>query len=245
MNKFINANCFDIFPQLEEKSVSLIITDPPFSQTPLTWDKPFDIQRLWQEYGRIIKPNGCVLFFGQEPFSSKVRLSNLEDYRYDWYWVKERLTSVFQVKRRPGKVVETISVFYKNQPTYNPQKQVFMGKKVTNKIGDDARWSVTMAGHAPNSKPLEYIDDGTRHPTQILNFNRDNARNNIHDTQKPLSLLKYFVNTYTNECDLVLDCFAGSASSLVAAKLLNRQYIGIEKDEGYFKLAEQRLNEIR
>ncbi len=140
---FYNADCFDVLPQIEEKSVSLIISDPPYGQTPLHFDKPFDIKSLWKEYNRVIKDNGCILFFGQEPFSSLVRTSNLEYYKYDWYWVKERLTNIFQVKRRCGKVVETISVFYKKQPTYNPQKQEFLGKKVTNKIGENARWSLS------------------------------------------------------------------------------------------------------
>ncbi len=101
-----------------------------------------------------------------------------------------------------------------------------------------------IGGHNPNSKPFEYIDDGTRHPTQILNFNRDNPRNNIHETQKPLTLVDYLIRTYTNEGDLVLDCFAGSGTTLVASKMLNRRYIGVEKDEKYFKLAEQRLNNV-
>lgn len=240
-NKLVHADCMDVLPTLPENSFDLVLLDPPFSQTPLHWDKPLPLKDLWIQLNRVTKPTTPILIFGQEPFSSFVRMSNLENYKYDWYWVKERLTNVFQVKRRCGKVVETISVFYKKQCIYNPQKTIFTGKPVTNKIGADARWSATMAGNNPTTVPFEYVDDGTRHPTQILNFNRDNQHDVKHETQKPVKLLEYFLRTYTNEGMSVLDTCAGSGSTGVAAKNTNRQYFLIEKELEYFKVAEERL----
>lgn len=240
-NQVILGNCLEVMKDLPEKSIDLILVDPPFGTTPLDWDKILDFKNLWEQYNRIIQDNGVILIFGQEPFSSFVRLSNIKDYKYDWYWVKERLTNVFQVKRRPGKVVETISVFYKNQSNYFPQKSKFLGKKVTNKIGENARWSETMAGKTPTTKPFEYIDNGTRHPTQILEFNRDNNRKGLHPTQKPIALLEYLIKTYTTEKDTILDSCAGSGSTLIAAKNLNRNFIGIEKEEKYYNIIKERL----
>lgn len=131
-------------------------------------------------------------------------------------------------------------VFYKQQPVYNPQKNIHTGKRVTNKIGEDARFSKTQSGNK-EIKPLEYIDDGTRHPTQVLRFNRDNPRNRLHPTQKPVELLEWIIKTYTNENDLVLDNCMGSGSTGVACINTNRDFIGIELDEKYFQIAENRI----
>jgi site-specific DNA-methyltransferase (adenine-specific) len=237
LNKIHFQDCLEGMKLIDDKSIDCIICDPPFGQTPLNWDKIIDFKLLWESYNRIIKNTGAICIFGQEPYSSYVRLSNIDDYKYDWYWVKERLTNVFQVKRRPGKVVETISVFYKEQCIYNPQKTKF----VTNKIGENARWSETMAGKTPNTKPFEYIDNGTRHPLQVLNINRDNCHKLLHPTQKPLELMSHLIKTYTNEGDLVLDNACGSATTCLAAKNLNRNFIGFETDEKYYKIACERI----
>jgi site-specific DNA-methyltransferase (adenine-specific) len=244
INNLFCDDCFNVLPKIDNKSIDLIICDPPYGSTPLKWDKQLDFNRLWAEYKRIIKDNGVILIFGQEPFSSYVRLSNIEWFKYDWYWQKERLTNVFQVKRRPGKVIETISVFYKNQPTFNHVKTIYEGRKVSNKIGENARFSQTMSANAKN-KPLEYIDDGTRYPLQLLKINRDNCRKNIHPTQKPLELCEYFINTYTNEGNVVLDNCMGSGGTILASLKLNRQYIGIEKNNNYYNLALNRINQYK
>jgi DNA modification methylase len=240
-NNIYLGDCLDLMSQIPDSSVDCVICDPPFGSTPLLWDEVVSFASLWKEYNRIIRGDGVVCLFGQEPFSSKLRLSNEENYKYDWYWVKERLTNVFQVKRRPGKVVETISVFANNKHKYFPQKSIFTGKKVTNKIGSKARFSDVMAGMETKTKPLEYIDNGTRHPTQVLNFNRDDARKSLHPTQKPIALIEYLIKTYTNENNLVLDNTMGSGTTCLAAKNLNRQFIGIEKEEKYFNIAKERL----
>lgn len=235
------GDCLDIMKTIQDNSIDCVICDPPYGTTPIKWDKVIDFTALWKEYNRIVKPNGAIVIFSQEPFATYLRMSNIKDYKYDWYWEKERLTNVFQIKKRCGKTVENIVVFYKGQCTYNPQKTEHLGKKVTNKIGQNARWSVTQAGYEPTTKPFEYEDDGTRYPTQVLRINRDNPRKRVHPTQKPVELLEYLVKTYTNENDLVLDNCMGSGSTGVACKRLNRDFIGIEKEEKYFEIAKKRI----
>ena len=235
------GDCLEVMKQLPEHSVDLIICDPPYGTTPLSWDSVIPFTQLWELFYRIIKPTTPIIIFGQEPFSSYVRMSNIKQYRYDWYWEKERLTNVFQIKRRPGKTVENIMVFYKEQCVYNPQKREHLGKKVTNKIGENARWSVTQSGYDQKTKPFEYIDDGTRHPTQVLRFNRDNPRQRLHPTQKPVELLEYLIKTYSNEGMTVLDNCMGSGSTGVACLNTNRNFIGIELDENYFNIAKNRI----
>lgn len=235
------GDCLEVLLTITKQSIDLVIIDPPYGQTPLKWDSVIPFKNLWEYLHRVIKPSTPILIFGQEPFSSYVRISNISEYKYDWYWEKERLTNVFQVKRRPGKTIETISVFYDKQPIYNPQKNKHEGKLVTNKIGENARWSVTQSGYEPKTKPFEYHDDGTRHPTQVLRINRDNPRKVLHPTQKPVELLEYLINTYTNENNLVLDCCMGSGSTGIACLNTNRKFIGIEKDETYFDVAKQRM----
>lgn len=236
-----HGDCLEVMKQIPEYSVDLVLCDPPFGTTPLLWDSIIPFESLWKCFKHVIKPTTPVVLFGQEPFSSYVRMSNIKEYRYDWYWEKERLTNVFQIKKRCGKTVENVIVFYSQQCVYNPQKHEHIGKKVTNKIGNNARWSVTQSGYDQKTKPFEYMDDGTRHPTQVLRFNRDNPRQRIHPTQKPVELLEYLIKTYSNDGDVVLDPCMGSGSTGVACLNTDRKFIGIELDDNYFKVAKQRI----
>lgn len=241
--KIYHGDCIPIMNRLINRGIKVdaIICDPPYGTTPLKWDNLIPADEMWDCLHKLSKENTPVVLFGQEPFSSMLRVSNIKDYKYDWYWEKERLTNVFQVKRRPGKIIETISVFYKSQPTYNPQKTIYTGPPRSNKIGPNAKFSSTQD---PNSKikPLEYIDDGTRYPLQIIKVNRDSMYDTkYHETQKPVSLMEYLVKTYTNEGDTVLDFTMGSGTTGVACKNLNRGFIGIELDKHYFEISKSRL----
>lgn len=240
MYKLFLGDCIDVMDTIPDNSIDMVLADLPFNTTPCYWDRLIPHRELWKCYHRICKPNSAIVLFGQEPFSSHLRLSNEKEYRYDWYWEKERLTNVFQVKRRCGKTIENIMVFYKEQPIYNPQKHKHTGRLVTNKIGDNARFSETQAGKI-KTKPLEYHDDGTRHPTQLLRFSRDNPRERLHPTQKPIALLEYLIKTYTNEDMTVLDNCMGSGSTIIAALNTDRNCIGIEKDKKYFEIAKGRI----
>ena len=244
MIKLYNDDCIEVMKQLisEGVTVDCIITDLPYGTTPCPWDIIIPFDEMWECINKIVKPNGAVVLFGQEPFSSLLRVSNIKNYKYDWIWKKERLTNVFQVKRRPGKIVENISVFYKKQPTYNPQKTKHEGPLRSNKIGDKARFSITQTG-GNGPKPMEYVDDGTRYPLQIIECNRDSMYDTkFHPTQKPVSLLENLIKTYTNEGEIVLDFTMGSGSTGVACVNTNRNFIGIELNTEYYNIADQRIN---
>ena len=221
-----------------DKSIDAIICDLPYGTTACKWDSVIPFEPLWAQYKRIIKDNGAIVLFGQEPFSSHLRISNLNWYKYDWYWEKERLTNVMQVKRRPGKTIETISVFYKNQCTYNGQKTAHDGKLVTNLVKNGSLGTLV---DSKGKQPVLYRDDRTRHPTQLLKFKRDILKSNIHPTQKPIALIEYLVKTYTNQGDTVLDNCMGSGTTGVACKNLGRKFIGIEQDANYFEIASKRI----
>lgn len=238
------GDCLEVMDELIKKeiTVDVVITDLPYGSTPCPWDVIIPFEEMWKRLDKIVKPNGAIILFGQEPFSSLLRASNIKNYKYDWIWKKERLTNVFQIKRRPGKITENISVFYKKQPTYNPQMTKYNGPLRSNKIGDTARFSITQKGNS-TMKPKEYIDKGVRYPLQIVEINRNSKYDTkFHPTQKPLALLEYLVKTYTNEGDTVLDFTMGSGTCGLACKNLNRHFIGIELDENYFNTAKERIN---
>lgn len=236
------GNCLDLMKNVSDKSIDCIICDLPYGSTSCSWDVQIPFEPLWEQYNRIIKDNGAILLFGQEPFSSHLRLSNLDMYRYDIYWEKERLTNINQVKRRVGKTVETISVFYKKQPTYNPQMIKYDGKPRTNKVKNGTLGKLT---DEQGKKVFEYNDTGWRYPTQVWKFQRDCLTSNLHPTQKPIALLVELVKTFTNEGDIVLDNCMGSGTTGVACVNTNRNFIGIELDGKCFDIAKKRIEETK
>lgn len=235
--ELLNGDCYELLKLIPNNSVDMILTDPPYGQTPLEWDKSIDLNALWYHIRGICKPNACICIFAQEPFASHLRLSNLSWYKYDWYWKKERPTNIFQVKRRPAKYVENICVFYKELPIYNQEKVVHEGKKVSNSVNG----FMTKTVSSNELKPVEYVDDGTRYQCEILKFNRDVRTENLHPTQKPVALLEYLIKTYTNKDQVILDMFMGSGSTGVACIKQQRKFIGIELDESYFNIAKSRI----
>lgn len=235
-----NADCLVQMKEIEDKSIDCIICDLPYGSTKCTWDTIIPFDDLWKEYKRIIKKNGAIVLFGQEPFSTLLRSSNLTDYKYDIYWEKERLTNVNQVKKRVGKTIETISVFYSSQCTYNPQMVKYSGPLRNNKVKNGKLGALT---DSEEHKVIEYHDTGWRYPTQLWHFKRDILKSNLHPTQKPLALVEALVRTFTNENDIVLDNCMGSGTTGVACKKLNRNFIGIELDKNYFNIAKSRIDE--
>ena len=194
---------------------------------------------MWEQLKRVIKPNGAIALFGSEPFSSALRMSNIKNYKYDWYWEKERITNISQVKKRAGKVIENISIFYSKQPTYNPQMGKYEGKKRTNKVKDGKMGKLI---DNANKKVMAYNDTGWRYPTQVLRYKRDILTSNLHPTQKPVALMEYLIKTYTQEGETVLDFTMGSGTTGVACKNTNRNFIGIELDKTYFNIAKERID---
>ena len=236
--KLYNGDCLELMKDIPDKSVDMILCDLPYGTTACKWDSVIPLDQLWEQYNRIIKDNGAIVLFGQEPFSSYLRISNIKNFKYDWYWEKERLTNIAQVKKRPGKTVETISVFYKKQCTYNPQMQKHEGKKRTNKVKNGKLGKLVDGG---TKTVKEYQDTGWRYPTQVLRFQRDILKSNLHPTQKPVALVEFLVKTYSNEGDIILDSCMGSGTTAIACMNTNRNFIGFELDETYYKLSLERI----
>jgi site-specific DNA-methyltransferase (adenine-specific) len=237
--KLYLGDCLDVMKEFEDSSIDCVLCDLPYDVTPLKWDKLIPFDKLWEHYNRIVKEDGAILLFGQEPFSSGLRMSNIFNYRQDLYWCKERPVNIMQLKTRHGKVIENISLFYKKQPTYNPQMVKYDGKPVKT-VPKDGVISVLSGSKRKKVKP--YNDTGWRYPTQLLKFNRDCIHGiSYHPTQKPVDLLEYLIRTFTNEGDVILDNCMGGGSTGVACLNTNRYFIGIEKDEKYFKIAEERI----
>lgn len=228
--KLYNSNCLDTMVGITDKSVDMILCDLPYGTTKNKWDSIIPLDKLWEQYNRIIKDNGAILLFGSQPFTTELNHSNLKNYRYEWIWLKNNTTGFQLANKRPLKKHEIISVFYNQQPTYNPQGLQPYGK--INKRG-------SMGDNWDEMSSNQYIQQYTNYPTQILEYPYDKQK--LHPTQKPVALLEYLIKTYTNEGEVVLDNCMGSGSTGVACVNTNRKFIGIELDNTYFNIAENRI----
>jgi len=235
--ELIQGDCLEVMDELIEKGVVVdaIITDPPYGTTACKWDSVIPFDKMWERLKKLIKPNGAIVLFGSEPFSSALRMSNIKNYKYDWVWDKGRGYNFASLKYQPFKSHEIISVFSKCTHFYNPQKT--KGKPYTQKQG---RKGEVYGGD--NGKNIVTVNNGDRHPLSIQKFVRGKDVGS-HPTQKPVALMEYLIKTYTNEGETVLDFTMGSGTTGVACKNLNRSFIGIELDPRFFKIAEKRINE--
>ena len=235
---FINADCFDVFPFIEDKSIDAIICDLPYGTTACKWDSVLPLIRLWCQYGRVIKDNGAIILTASQPFTTELILSAKDIFRYELIWQKSRPSNFPLAKKQPLKYHENILVFYNKQPTYNPimtkgeknhRTKICRGKN--NIIGDDG----TGVGWE-NTSDVKY-------PKSVINIKSTDSTKNEHTTQKPLELMEYLVRTYTNEGDMVLDNTMGSGTTNLACIKLNRKSIGIEKEKQYYDVAVRRASE--
>lgn len=231
------GDCFDFMPLIPTGSIDAIIADLPYGTTQCKWDTVLPFEQLWAEYKRLIKPNGVVVLFGSEPFTSLLVTSNLKMFKYNWIWQKTNATGFFDAKKKPLNDNETISIFYEKQPTYNPQMTV--AEKI-HKRGLVKRIKSDCYGH---EKDYVQIDTGMRYPKRIIEICNANKNGIKHPTQKPVALMEYLVRTYTNEGDTVLDNTMGSGTTGVACMNTNRAFIGIEKEKKYFDIAAKRISE--
>ena len=239
-----NGDCLEIMKNISDKSVDMILCDLPYGTTACKWDTVIPFEPLWEQYNRIIKDNGAIVLFGSEPFSSHLRMSNIKNYRYDWYWNKNKPSGALTAKKQPMKAVETISVFYKNLPTYNPQ-MIERTEEELKKLSKKSIYTIeTNIDYRKWGKSDNRNDNKLKYPKNILThktvFNRSKEKT-PHPTQKPVALLEYLIKTYTNEGDIVLDNCMGSGSTGVACVNTNRDFIGIELDKDYFNIAKQRI----
>jgi len=234
------GDCLEVMKTIKDNSIDAIITDPPYGTTACKWDSviPFDL--MWEQLNRIIKPNGAIVLFGSEPFSSRLRVSNISGYKYDWVWDKKHSSNFMLAKKQPLKYHENISVF--NSKIYYPIKtkrdkvKDYRGSKNTHK----------------NNNLVSKIKDTTKnlrtelYPRSIIELNSQRSECNntkrLHPTQKPVALMEYLIKTYTNENETVLDFTMGSGTTMLACKNLNRNGIGIEKDPQYYAVAVARVD---
>ena len=236
----INDDCFNIFPYIKDKSIDAIICDMPFGTTKCKWDSILNLDELWKQYKRIIKPNGVILLFAQTPFDKVLGCSNLKWLKYEWIWEKTQATGFFNAKKMPMKAHENILVFYDKKPTYNPQKTENHNpvNSYTKKL------NVANKTEIYNNGTLDISGGGNtdRYPRSVQIFSSDKQKESLHPTQKPLLLLEMLINTYTNKGDLILDNTMGSGTCPLASLKLNRNFIGIEKDKKYYDISTQRLH---
>ena len=235
MYNLIQGDCLEEMDKLIEQGVKvdMVLTDPPYGTTQCKWDNVIQFEPMWNRLNRIDKENGAILLFGNEPFSSFLRCSNIDNYRYDWVWEKNKATQYLNAKRRPLQANELISVFYSKLPLYTPQfgrGVAYSNKHVPNDSGEcygDVKFS-------------SVSNITTRYPRTVLKFDVD-IKASFHPTQKPVALLEYLIKTYTNEGETVLDFTMGSGSTGVACFNTNRNFIGIELDQKYYDIAKSRI----
>jgi DNA modification methylase len=236
--QLLHGDCLELMKDIPDKSIDMILCDLPYNTTKMKWDNMIPLEPLWTQYKRVIKSNGAIVLFGREPFSSKVRLSNEEMYKYDWIWEKSKATNFLFAKQMPLIAHEDIMVFYNRLPNYNPQKT--KGKPYNK--GIEKRTKIEAVGKIGNGN-LIINESGDRNPRSVIYFRTAESEGKFHPTQKPVALLEYLIKTYTNEGELILDNCMGSGSTCVAAINTNRRFIGIEKDDNYFEIAQKRINE--
>lgn len=239
-----NADCFEIFPSIADKSIDMILSDLPYGTTRNSWDSVIPLDKLWVEYERVIKNNGAIVLFAQTPFDKVLGASNLKLLKYEWIWNKKRPTGFLNSKFAPMKQHENILVFSKasaafvknksNSMIYNPQFR--KGEPYTCKNGGQSK-----NYDFKNMKQIITVNDGNYYPISILEYEPETG---YHPTQKPVALMEYLVKTYTNENDLVLDNCMGSGTTGVACQWAYRKFIGIEKEKKYYDFAIKRLSEV-
>lgn len=224
------GDCLEEMQNIPNKSINAVICDLPYGTTQNKWDSVIPLPKLWEQYKRIVKDDGAIVLTSMQPFTSNLILSNSKEFKYCWYWKKNRATGVLNAKKQPLRNIEEICVFRVKK--YKPQGLIEYNKPSRNGKKDSPNYG--------KGKTNSYTQKWTNYPTQLLMF--DSVQRVVHPTQKPVELFEYLVKTYTNEGDTVLDNTMGSGTTMVACKNLNRNGIGIEKEEKYFKIAQERIN---
>jgi DNA modification methylase len=235
MFKLIHGDCLQEMAVIPDKSVDMVCCDMPYGTTNCKWDSVIDLSELWLQYSRIVKDSGAIVLFAQTPFDKVLGSSNLKDLRYEIIWEKTHPTGHLNAKKMPMKAHENILVFYKTLPTYNPQKTKGHARKTATKRGD-----VSEVYGEQDFTPITY-DSTERYPRSVLQLKSDKQTSKLHPTQKPVALIEWLVKTYTNEGDTVLDNTMGSGTTGVACKNTGRNFIGVEIDDAYFGVAQQRI----
>lgn len=231
-----HGDCLELMNNIPDKSIDLILCDLPYGTTQCKWDTVIPFEPLWNNYSRIVKDNGVIALNCTEPFTSQLITSNIKDFKYKIVWEKSKATNFLNAKKQPLRKYEEVAIFYKKQPTYNPQ--FTYGEAYNKGVRKDQ-----LTGSYGDFRPVEVKSNGERFPTDILYFKTAESEGKVyHPTQKPTALCENMIKTYTNDNDLVLDNCMGSGTTGIAAKRLHRRFIGIETDNTYFNIACKRIN---
>ena len=244
MIKLINDDCLKAMQDIPDQSIDLVLTDPPYGTTACKWDSIIPFEPMWKQLKRIIKDNSAIIFTASQPFTSALVMSNTEMFKYEWIWQKAVGSNFATLKYQPMKEHENILVFSKKTHKYFPIKEKRKGSGSA-RMNYGHNGSIT--GEANGTQKFEgwevgKYDKELRNPSSVQYFNNRESTRGLHPTQKPVALLEYLIKTYTNEGDTVLDFTMGSGSTGVACKNINRNFIGIELDENYYKIATERIN---
>ncbi len=232
------GDCLDLMRKLSDRSVDLILCDLPYGTTDCNWDAALPLEEMWACYARVIKCNGAIALTATQPFSSALVMSQPDWFRYEWVWQKTKATGFFNAKKQPLRAHESVLVFYRKPPTYNPQMTVAPPDKVDKR--KTVRPSVIKEGIYSREGRTDKtnrrgVDTGMRYPLSVQVLPGESKA--VHPTQKPVALMEYLIRTYTNEGDLVLDNCMGSGTTGVACANTGRRFVGMEMDEGYFATA--------
>lgn len=228
------GDCLERMKEIESGSVDMILCDLPYGTTCCSWDAVIPFEPLWEQYQRLIKKNGAIVLFAANPFAALLATSNLKLFRYELIWEKPAATGFLNAKKQPLRAHENILIFYKSQPTYNPQKTYGHERKTCKRkdIGSE---------HYGKQLKIQPYDSTERYPRSVQIFSSDKQKSNLHPTQKPVSLCEWLIRTYTNKGETVLDNCMGSGTTGIACINTGRRFIGIEKDARYFETASNRL----
>lgn len=241
MIRLENGDCLDVMQTLPSASVDLILCDLPYGTTQNKWDSIIPLDRLWAEYWRIAKPNAAIVLTATQPFSSALVMSDQRRFKYEWIWRKSRVTGVLNAKRQPLRTHEVVLVFYRDQPTYNPQGLEDCNRRTG--TGHVSGKSSANYGGIKQTDDNRYLQTQTGYPRSVLDI--ASIGSTVHPTQKPVALMEYLIRTYTNPGDTVLDNCMGSGTTGVAAVQTGRKFIGIERDPDYFAICQKRIGEAR
>ena len=249
--QLLHGDCLELMKNIPDGSIDLILTDPPYQVTSCKWDVKVPFEPMWEQINKIIKPNGAIILFGNEPFSSALRMSNIKHYKYDWKYKKRIASNFATVKCQPMKHIEDIMVFSKKgkKINYYPIKQprAESGKKrIQAKYKNNSKKGGDFLGKIKRNVVQQTYNENLKFPENILEFNnRAKGDRGFHPTQKPVALGQYLIKTYTNKGGTVLDFTAGSGSFGVAAIKEGRNFIGIEKEEKYFDIMKERIDKAK
>lgn len=244
--KLYLGDCLEIMKSIPDKSVDAVITDPPYGTTNISWDKPIDLQEFWKQTLRIVKDSAPIIIFSSQPFTTDLINSNRKIFRYEIIWNKTQAQGFLNANRAPLRAHENIVVFYRKQPVYVPQKT----RINRNDLGREKKENPMRSKQYREMNRTVYFENGTRYPMDVINFSNWNGalfgnieKSTKHPTQKPEDLMRYLTLTYSNIDYVLLDPFMGSGTTGVACVQTGRNFIGIEIDPGYFKIAEKRIHD--